>query len=110
MSSRYLIGLTLVLLVTSAVGCSGKSGASDRKGSQAYDLYDRVGEQKLRAVVNDTVDMAAEDPKVALDRDAAERRGLQARPVPVRRRRHRRPAGVQGQGHGDRAQGDEHHE
>jgi hemoglobin len=68
MSTRYLIGLTVALLVSSAAGCSGKSGDSDQKASQAYDLYDRVGEQKLRAVVNDTVDMAAKDPKVALDR------------------------------------------
>jgi len=68
MSTRYLIGLTLALLVTSSVGCSRTAGDADRKASQTYDLYSRLGEQKLRAVVNDTVDMAATDPKVALDR------------------------------------------
>ena len=70
MSTRTLIALTFALLVTSAVGCSRTSGDADGKASQqkASDLYNRVGEEKLRAVVNDTVDMAVKDPKVALDR------------------------------------------
>ena len=66
MSTRTLIGLAFALLVASTLGCS--AGDADRKASPTHDLYDRLGEQTLRAVVNDTVDIAAKDPKVALDR------------------------------------------
>ena len=82
MSTRSLIGLTFALLVASALGCSRTSSDVDRTSSQTNDLYSRVGEQKLRAVVNDTVDMAAKDPKVALDR-AGKAAGWSATPQNV---------------------------
>ena len=82
MSTRTLIGLTFALLVASTLGCSRTAGDADRKASQAHDLYNRLGEQKLRAVVNDTVDMAAKDPKVALDR-AGKATGWMATPQNV---------------------------
>jgi hemoglobin len=76
MSARHLTVLTLSLVIGLSVGCSGSSStrdSGDRKGqasssSSTSELYNRVGEQKLRAVVSDTVDMSAKDPKVALDR------------------------------------------
>ena len=69
MQVRFAIGL-LVFAVLAAVGCSGTSrNERPSAGSTKPDsLYNRVGEQKLRAVVNDTVDMSAKDPKVGLDR------------------------------------------
>ena len=86
MSTRYLIGLTFGLLVASAVGCSRTSSDADREAQTTSpptsDLYNREGEQKLRAVVNDTVDMSAKDPKVALDR-AGKAAGWSATPQNV---------------------------
>ena len=86
MSTRYTFGLAFTILVVASVGCTRTAGDADAKAhvtpAPAGDLYNRVGEQKLRAVVNDTVDMSAKDPKVALDR-AGQAAGWSATPQNV---------------------------
>ena len=81
MSLRHVFGSLMLVLVAAAAGCS--SDDADRKAGVTPEpmdgLYDRIGEQKLRAVVNDTVDMSAKDPKVALDR-AGQAAGWSATP------------------------------
>jgi hemoglobin len=73
MMSRCTIGLVLAVIVAGPLaGCSLKGGDAPRKAQvtppPTNDLYKRLGEQKLRAVVDDMVDLAAKDPKVAMDR------------------------------------------
>ena len=86
MSTRYALGFVLLASALVSVGCSGTSGNGREKAQvtppPVNDLYNRVGEQKLRAVVNDTVDMSAKDPKVALDR-AGKAAGWSATPKNV---------------------------
>jgi hemoglobin len=81
---RYVFGLALTVLVVGSVGCTGDDGEPKAGVTPApvEGLYDRVGEQKLRAVVNDTVDLSAKDPKVALDR-AGQAAGWSATPENV---------------------------
>lgn len=58
-----------------AVGCHNNKSSADNNQRKAQvtpapanDLYHRIGESKLRSVVNDLVDASAKDPKVALDK------------------------------------------
>ena len=83
MSSRITSAFVLVASLVMSVGCSQTSGDKAKvTPAPMNDLYNRVGEQTLRNVVNDTVDMSAKDPKVALDR-AGKASGWSATPENV---------------------------
>ena len=90
-STRFgIVCAAMIAVVVASAGCSSSSsnGGEQRKAEvtpppPVNDLYNRVGEQKLRAVVNDTVDMSAKDPKVALDR-AGKAAGWSATPQNVK--------------------------
>jgi hemoglobin len=69
---RVLSILAAVFTLIIAGGCSRMHHESKEKATvtppPVNDLYHRMGEAKLKAVINDMVDASANDPKVALER------------------------------------------
>ena len=69
MRKRFVSGCFVAMLVAAFFGCESTRSGEKAKVEPApmNGLYQRVGEQKLRAVVNDLVDASAKDPKVAIE-------------------------------------------
>ena len=69
MQKSLVFGCLLAMLVAAA-GCESPGSSEKAKVEPApmNNLYNRIGEQKLRAVVNDLTDLSAKDPKVALEK------------------------------------------
>ena len=65
-----IVSLVLIAPLIGIAGCSQEGGGSKAKvtPTPANSLYQRIGGSTLKAVLSDTVDAAAADPKVNLER------------------------------------------